>query len=126
MFLGLVPPCSGGCDKTLPASLMPLARSDALGLTMYGGSCHPGPSFAPEPFGGRELNAGSPYEVGCEACGDVHGIIEHWQARGALAAGTLSADEVHHVECTCIPGAGACGGMFTASECSHRHTHKDI
>jgi dihydroxy-acid dehydratase len=88
----------GGCDKTLPASLMPLARGDALGLTMYGGSCRPGPSFDKEPFMGRELNAGSPYE-----------------ARGALAVGLLTEEEYKHVECTCIPGAGACGGMFTAN-----------
>jgi dihydroxy-acid dehydratase len=88
----------GGCDKTLPASLMPLARGDALGLTMYGGSCRPGPSTPFEPFKGRELNAGSPYE-----------------ARGALAVGLIDDDEYKHVECTCIPGAGACGGMFTAN-----------
>lgn len=68
----------GGCDKTLPASLMPLARQDAIGITLYGGSCHPGMPFPRAPFDGRELNAGSPYE-----------------ASGALAAGTLTKEDFH-------------------------------
>ena len=82
------------------------ARGDAVGLTLYGGSCYPGPVFTIPPEPERELNAGSPYE-----------------ARGALARGTLTAEEVDHVECSCIPGAGACGGMFTASESRRRIPH---
>ncbi len=85
----------GGCDKTMPGSLMPLARCDAVGATLYGGSCNSGPPFAGAPFHGRETNAGSPYE----AAGAAH----------------LTDDECRQIECCSIPGAGACGGMFTAN-----------
>ena len=88
----------GGCDKTLPASLMPLARTNAIGLTLYGGTVRAGPRACFAPFDGRELNAGSPYE-----------------AIGGLHAGLLDADQFDMVECCAIPGAGACGGMFTAN-----------
>tara|TARA_B110000208_G_C11764864_1_gene428239 strand:+ start:295 stop:2094 length:1800 start_codon:yes stop_codon:yes gene_type:complete len=96
----------GGCDKTLPASLMPLARSNSIGLTLYGGTVRPGTLGARRPAEGShaealfpgDLNAGSPYE-----------------AAGALASGLITQEECDAVECCSIPGAGACGGMFTAN-----------
>lgn len=102
-----------GCDKTQPATLMPIARSNQIGLTLYGGTMLPGmpgdprhccgKSAIPEdsPFYGRGLHPGSPYE-----------------ATGALVAGLISEEEMHEIECCSIPGSGACGGMFTANTMS--------
>ena len=102
-----------GCDKTQPATLMPIARSNQIGLTLYGGTMLPGMPGDPRhccgrsaipadsPFYGRGLHPGSPYE-----------------ATGALAAGLISEEEMHEIECCSIPGSGACGGMFTANTMS--------
>jgi dihydroxy-acid dehydratase len=100
-----------GCDKTQPATLMPIARGNNIGITLYGGTMVPGKAGDPRhcvagqstidassPFYGRGLHPGSPYE-----------------AAGALAAGLIDADELREIECCSIPGSGACGGMFTAN-----------
>ncbi len=87
---GLV--CVVGCDKTIPAAVMALARLDLPGLVLYGGS------IAPGRFRGRDVT-----------------IQDVFEAVGAHAAGKLSADDVHDLEGVACPGAGACGGQFTAN-----------
>jgi dihydroxy-acid dehydratase len=93
LFDGLV--CLVACDKTNPAALMALGRLDIPGLVLYTGS------IAPGLFRGREVSIGDVYE----------GI-------GALAAGKLNANDLHELESVACPGAGACGGQFTANTMS--------
>ena len=81
-----------GCDKTIPAALMPIARNNLVGITLYGGSILPGL------HGGEELN-----------------IISSFEAVGAHAAGRIDGDQLHQIECHACPGAGSCGGMYTAN-----------
>jgi dihydroxy-acid dehydratase len=90
LFDGLV--CLVGCDKTIPAAVMALARLDLPGLVLYGGSIEPGR------YRGRDVTIQDVFEV-----------------VGAHAAGTASEGEVHALESVACPGAGACGGQFTAN-----------
>ncbi len=87
---GLV--CLVGCDKTIPAAVMALARLDVPGLVLYNGS------IAPGRFRGRDVT-----------------IQDVFEAVGAAAAGTMSNADVHELEGVACPGAGACGGQFTAN-----------
>ncbi|MEP6812242.1 MAG: dihydroxy-acid dehydratase [Actinomycetota bacterium] len=87
---GLV--CIVGCDKTIPAAIMALARLDVPGLVFYNGSIKPGR------FRGRDVT-----------------IQDVFEAVGAAAAGTMSNADVHELEGVACPGAGACGGQFTAN-----------
>ncbi|HKB93388.1 MAG TPA: dihydroxy-acid dehydratase [Gaiellaceae bacterium] len=87
---GLV--CLVGCDKTIPAAAMALARLDVPGLVLYNGS------IAPGRFRGRDVT-----------------IQDVFEAVGAAAAGTMSNADVHELESAACPGAGACGGQFTAN-----------
>ena len=88
LFDGLV--CIVGCDKTIPAGVMALARLDLPGLVFYSGSI----------------------EAGRYRGADVT-IQDVFEAVGAHAAGTISDREVHALESVACPGAGACGGHFT-------------
>jgi dihydroxy-acid dehydratase len=81
-----------GCDKTIPAGVMALARLDIPGLVLYGGS------IAPGRFRDRDVTIQDVFEV-----------------VGAHAAGTASDEDVHELESVACPGAGACGGQFTAN-----------
>lgn len=81
-----------GCDKTIPASLIPLARNNSIGITLYGGSIRPGH------YKGRDLT-----------------IVSTFEAVGAVGAGKMSEEELHAIECASCPGNGACGGMYTAN-----------
>jgi dihydroxy-acid dehydratase len=81
-----------GCDKTIPAAAMALARLDVPGLILYGGS------IAPGHVQGRDVTIQDVYE----------GI-------GAHAAGRLSDSALCELEDRACPGAGACGGQFTAN-----------
>jgi dihydroxy-acid dehydratase len=81
-----------GCDKTLPAAAMALARLDLPGMILYGGTIAPG------------IYRGQPILLG-----DV------MEAVGAHAAGKLSAQELDEMERVACPGAGACGGQYTAN-----------
>jgi len=81
-----------GCDKTIPAALMPIARNDLVGITLYGGSILPGQ------HGDRELN-----------------IVSAFEGIGAHSAGKIDDRELHEIECRACPGAGSCGGMYTAN-----------
>jgi dihydroxy-acid dehydratase len=87
---GLV--CLVGCDKTIPGAVMALARLDLPGLVLYNGS------IAPGRFRGRDVT-----------------IQDVFEAVGAHAAGRMSAADVHELEGVACPGAGACGGQFTAN-----------
>jgi dihydroxy-acid dehydratase len=93
LFDGLV--CLVGCDKTIPAAVMALCRLDLPGLALYSGT------IAPGRFRGENVS--------------IHNVFE---AIGAHAAGTMSPEELHELEGVACPGAGACGGQFTANTMS--------
>ncbi len=84
--------CLVACDKTIPAAGMALLRLDIPGVALYGGS------IAPGRYQGRDLTVGDVFE-----------------AIGAHAAGKISDEELRAIEHTACPGAGACGGQFTAN-----------
>ncbi len=81
-----------GCDKTIPGAAMALARLDIPGLVLYGGS------IAPGHVDGRDVT-----------------IQDVFEAIGANAAGKLDAAGLRRLEDGACPGAGACGGQFTAN-----------
>ena len=81
-----------GCDKTIPAAAMALIRLNVPGLILYGGS------IAPGHFRGKDVTVGDVYE-----------------AIGANAAGKMSDSDLRELENVACPGAGACGGQFTAN-----------
>ena len=81
-----------GCDKTIPAAAMALARLDMPGMVLYGGSIMPGQ------FRGKDVT-----------------IQDMFEGVGACAAGKISAAELRELENAACPGAGACGGQFTAN-----------
>src|SRR5437870_7924093 len=81
-----------GCDKTIPGTVMALARLDVPSLMLYGGSIRPGR------FRGQEVT-----------------IQQVFEAVGAFAAGSIDEAELHELEEAASPGAGACGGQFTAN-----------
>ncbi|HZP65106.1 MAG TPA: dihydroxy-acid dehydratase [Rudaea sp.] len=81
-----------GCDKTIPAAAMALARMNLPGLALYGGS------IAHGRIDGRSIT-----------------IQDVFEAVGAHGAGKLSDEKLREVETRACPGAGACGGQFTAN-----------
>lgn len=81
-----------GCDKTIPGTVMALARLDVPSLMLYGGSIRPGC------FKGQEVT-----------------IQQVFEAVGAFASGSITEQELHELEEAASPGAGACGGQFTAN-----------
>ena len=81
-----------GCDKTIPGAVMALARLNVPGLVLYGGS------IAPGRWNGREVT-----------------IQDVFEAVGAHAAGRLDDAGLRSLEAVACPGAGACGGQFTAN-----------
>jgi dihydroxy-acid dehydratase len=81
-----------GCDKTIPGTVMALARLDLPGLMLYGGSIRPGR------FDGHDVT-----------------IMDVFEAVGAHASGRMSDAQLHELEGVASPGAGACGGQFTAN-----------
>jgi dihydroxy-acid dehydratase len=87
--------CLSGCDKTNPGVVMALARLDIPGLALYGGS------IAPGRLGDRDLT-----------------IQDVFEAVGAYGIGKINAEQFKAVENTACPGAGACGGQFTANTMS--------
>jgi dihydroxy-acid dehydratase len=80
------------CDKTIPGAVMALARLDIPSLMLYGGS------IAPGRWRGKDVTIGDVFE-----------------AIGAHAAGEMSDEDLHELEGCASPGAGACGGQFTAN-----------
>ena len=87
--------CISGCDKTNPGVVMALARLNIPGLVLYGGS------IAPGHLAGRDLT-----------------IQDVFEAVGAYGRGKISAEQLKAVEDTACPGAGSCGGQFTANTMS--------
>jgi dihydroxy-acid dehydratase len=81
-----------GCDKTIPGTVMALARLDLPSVMVYGGSIRPGT------FDGRDVT-----------------IMDVFEAVGAHASGRMSDEDLHRLEGAASPGAGACGGQFTAN-----------
>jgi dihydroxy-acid dehydratase len=81
-----------GCDKTIPGGVMALARLNIPGLVLYGGS------IAPGQYGGVSVT-----------------IQDVFEAVGAHARGKMSDAQLKELECAACPGAGACGGQFTAN-----------
>jgi dihydroxy-acid dehydratase len=84
-----------GCDKTIPGTMMALARLDLPGLMLYGGTIMPGN------FRGKAVT-----------------IQDVFEAVGACAAGRITESELRALEDVACPGAGACGGQFTANTMS--------
>jgi dihydroxy-acid dehydratase len=89
-FVGLA-----GCDKSIPAMLMAAARLNLASVFVYNGSTMPGH------HDGKNID-----------------ITTVFEAIGAVAAGTMSQEELKEIEMSACPGEGACGGMFTANTMS--------
>jgi dihydroxy-acid dehydratase len=81
-----------GCDKTIPATVMALCRLDVPSVMLYGGS------IAPGHYRGEQVT-----------------VQEVFEAMGAFAAGRITEDDLVELENVASPGAGACGGQFTAN-----------
>jgi dihydroxy-acid dehydratase len=81
-----------GCDKSLPGMMMSMLRLNVPSVFLYGGSIMPGK------FKGRDVT-----------------VVDIFEGVGQYAAGKMSAEDLHDLECHACPGAGACGGQFTAN-----------
>lgn len=91
-----------GCDKTVPAALMPIPRGNNIGLTLYAGTALPGK---------------------CDGCYNAHGgdgldAKDVMEAIGALGSGKISQTTLDQLEKTALPGSGTCSAMFTANTMS--------
>ncbi len=87
--------CVVGCDKTIPAAAMALARMNLPGMVLYGGT------IAPGNYRGKDVT-----------------IQDVYEAIGANVAGKISDAELRELENVACPGAGACGGQYTANTMS--------
>ena len=87
--------CVVGCDKTIPAAAMALARMNLPGIVLYGGT------IAPGTYRGKDVT-----------------IQDVYEAIGANVAGKMSDTELKELEDAACPGAGACGGQYTANTMS--------
>jgi len=85
----------GGCDKNMPGAMIAIARLDIPAIFVYGGTIKPGH------FGGRDLT-----------------VVSVFEAVGAAGAGRMPQSELLEIERRACPGAGSCGGMFTANTMS--------
>jgi dihydroxy-acid dehydratase len=81
-----------GCDKSLPGMMMAMLRLNVPSVFLYGGSIMPGR------FHGKDVT-----------------VVDVFEAVGKYSAGTMSNADLHELECVACPGAGACGGQFTAN-----------
>jgi dihydroxy-acid dehydratase len=84
--------CLCACDKTIPGTVMALARLDVPGVMLYGGSIPPGH------YKGKDIT-----------------IMDVFEAVGANAAGKITDQDLADIEAAASPGAGACGGQYTAN-----------
>jgi dihydroxy-acid dehydratase len=82
----------GGCDKTIPGTVMAMARLDLPSVFVYGGSILPG------------SHNGKPVD-----------IVSAFEAVGKFSTGEITEKDRHGIECAACPGPGACGGMYTAN-----------
>ena len=85
----------GGCDKNMPGAMLAIARMNIPSIFIYGGTIKPGK------LNGEDLT-----------------VVSAFEAVGQLASGKISEKRLIDVERNCIPGAGSCGGMFTANTMS--------
>jgi len=85
----------GGCDKNMPGALMAMARLDVPSIFVYGGTIKPGH------YAGQDLT-----------------IVSVFEAVGQLRAGKIAESDLREIERRACPGAGSCGGMFTANTMS--------
>ena len=85
----------GGCDKNMPGAMLAMARMNIPAIFVYGGTIQPGW------YGGEDLT-----------------IVSAFEAVGKYQAHNLSAEDLRGVERNACPGAGSCGGMFTANTMS--------
>jgi dihydroxy-acid dehydratase len=81
-----------GCDKSLPGTMMAMLRLNVPSVFMYGGSILPGK------FKGKDVT-----------------VVDVFEGVGQHSAGNMSDADLHELECVACPGAGACGGQFTAN-----------
>jgi len=82
----------GGCDKNMPGCLIALARMNLPSVFVYGGSIKPGK------LNGKDID-----------------IVSVFEGVGQYNAGKINKDELSKIECHACPGAGSCGGMYTAN-----------
>ena len=85
----------GGCDKNMPGAMIAIARMNIPSIFVYGGTIKPGHLH------GRDLT-----------------IVSAFEAVGQYSAKKITEEEVREIECHACPGAGSCGGMFTANTMS--------
>ncbi|MBD2103174.1 dihydroxy-acid dehydratase [Leptolyngbya sp. FACHB-261] len=85
----------GGCDKNMPGAMIAMARMNIPAIFVYGGTIKPGH------YNGRDLT-----------------VVSAFEAVGQYSAGKIGEDELLAVEHKACPGAGSCGGMFTANTMS--------
>lgn len=85
----------GGCDKNMPGAMIAIARCNVPSIFVYGGTVKPGH------YQGKDLT-----------------IVSAFEAVGEFTAGRLSETDFKEIERRCIPGAGSCGGMYTANTMS--------
>lgn len=85
----------GGCDKNMPGAMIGIARLNIPAIFVYGGTIKAGK------YRGKDLN-----------------IVSVFEAVGAHSAGKIDSEELRGIECNAIPGAGSCGGMYTANTMS--------
>ena len=85
----------GGCDKNMPGAMLAIARMNIPSIFIYGGTIKPGK------LDGEDLT-----------------VVSAFEAVGQLTSGKISKKRLNDVEKNCIPGAGSCGGMFTANTMS--------
>src|SRR5262245_19856322 len=87
--------CLVGCDKTIPGAALAMGRLDVPGLILYNGTIYPGQ------LKGKDLD-----------------IVSVFEAVGAYRAGKMSLEDLYDIESAACPGAGACGGQYTANTMS--------
>lgn len=85
----------GGCDKNMPAAMIAMARMNIPGIFVYGGTIKPGK------LGGCDLT-----------------VVSSFEAVGQVTAGKIDVEQLTAIEKNACPGAGSCGGMFTANTMS--------
>ncbi|WP_339461494.1 dihydroxy-acid dehydratase, partial [Nodularia spumigena] len=85
----------GGCDKNMPGAMLAMARMNIPAIFVYGGTIKPGH------YDGKDLT-----------------VVSSFEAVGQYSAGKIDGDELLAVEREACPGAGSCGGMFTANTMS--------
>ncbi|MTH52082.1 dihydroxy-acid dehydratase [Bacillus mangrovi] len=82
----------GGCDKNMPGCLIAMARSEVPSIFVYGGTIKPGK------LDGKDID-----------------IVSAFEGVGQYNKGDIGREDLHKIECNACPGAGSCGGMYTAN-----------